>query len=222
MGIIRPMPEGFAADAFTLSSGNLRKKYRCSAQTVMRWRREIDNPPPDRWEPPADRRELAPSHTLRQLCLKYGVGHSRMGTWLKKLGVSAFDAKHSRPWQFRPCPDDFAQVALTMSKTALRRHYGTSDDVIARWILHTGVQPLKVVPVPPSVFRMPHNGSPRVQRLKNYDRYDEAADILRKWFAVYRCDERGRLDEKGIFWRVGNIVVDRDELLARAARKRAA
>lgn len=219
----RAMPEGFEADAFAMSSGALRKKYRCSAQLVMRWRNQVGDPRPDLSEPPADLRELAQTMCARQLRLHYGVGHARVTTWLKKLGITAFDARHSRPWQVRPCPEDFARVAPTMTKKALREHYRTHDAAINRWLAECNVQSLKPEPGRGGVFqvfRFARGSEPHVKALRNYDKYDEAADFMRHYGPCYRCDENGKLNERGKFWRFGNVVLNREELLERAENKR--
>lgn len=47
----------------------------------------------------------------------------------------------------------------------------------------------------------------------------DAADFLRSFAPVYRCDERGRPHERGAHWRYGAVVLTPDELLQRAARR---
>lgn len=50
----------------------------------------------------------------------------------------------------------------------------------------------------------------------------DAADFLRKFSPIYRCNERGRADVgEGAkrFWRYGNVILTPDELMQRAAAK---
>lgn len=44
----------------------------------------------------------------------------------------------------------------------------------------------------------------------------QAADFLRKFGPVYRCDVRGRPLADGFFWRRGSAVLSDDELIERA------
>ena len=119
----------------------------------------------------------------------------------------------------RPVPDDFAESAARMCQADLCRYYGASREVVVRWIGESGVTPKKFTPTPWVPTR---NSIVKIAAVRNYGIQDEAADTLRRWFPVYRCDERGRQSEKGEYWRVGNSVVDGDELLASASRRRAA
>lgn len=57
--------------------------------------------------------------------------------------------------------------------------------------------------------------------LRYISMFDEAADALRRErFVVFRCDDRGRADQKGEFWRLGNTLLTPDELLQRAEKYR--
>lgn len=57
----RPMPEGFAEDAFEMTTNELRAKYRCGSTTVQRWRCEVGNPGLTRpFRPPTWRRLRRP------------------------------------------------------------------------------------------------------------------------------------------------------------------
>lgn len=221
----RPMPEGFPADAFTMSAPELKRKYRAGDPAIRRWRNEVglDPRPPQFVPPPADFAELAKTRTQKELKAHYGVGSTRVSTWAKLTGASPVNGRVVRITRRKPVPDDFAEIAPMMTKTALQRHYGCYWETMERWLAETGAVPCKFVPIPPK--RTGYNFRPRTRLAsssRNYTALDEAADILRHYFPVYRCDDRGLADEKGKFWRVGNVRVDGDELLARAARKRVA
>lgn len=227
----RPMPEGFAEDAFALSSGELRRKYHCSSLLVMRWRNEIGNPLPDPSIPPADLAEIAPTMSKDGLARHYGVGWKRINAWLAATGIKPHDWKQSRPWQQRPVPEDFEEVAPGLSRNQIVEHYNTSAPAVDRWLAATGITPR-----PPvshgfrnikgnvsslrQVFRFARGAEPHVKALRNYDKYDEAADFMRHYGPCYRCDENGKANERGKFWRFGNVVMDREELLERAESKR--
>lgn len=125
----------------------------------------------------------------------------------------------------RPAPDDFIKQRQTLGgQWKLAAHYRVSHRTVARWIAELGLPDLRQSEAhrARARLRMPPNGSPTVARLHSYSAHDNAADTLRRHTPVYRCDERGRADPKGSHWRVGNTVVDGDELLARADRARRA
>lgn len=227
----RPMPEGFAEDAFEMTTNELRAKYRCGSTTVQRWRCEVGNPRPDPTIPPADLAKIALTMSKRGIAKHYDVGVKRVDIWLAATGISALDWKVSRPWQQRPMPDDFEEVAPDMSRNQLVEHYQTSLVAVDRWLAATGITPR-----PPvshgfrnikgnvsslrQVFRFARGAEPHVKALRNYDKYDEAADFMRHYGPCYRCDENGKANERGKFWRFGNVVMDREELLERAESKR--
>lgn len=218
----RPMPEGFPADAFEMAVDELKRKYRAGDTAVRRWRNEVGLPASRQVQIPDDFVEVAPRHTRRELKRIYGVGSDRLASWLRQTGASSLNANTVRP--LRPVPDDFAEVAPTMARYRLRDHYSTDIGIIDRWLAETGLKPGRALPAQ----RIRHIGMtfrPRTTLAsdnRQYGVHDQAADLLRKYYPVYRCDERGRANPKGKLWRAGNSLIDGDELLARADRKRRA
>lgn len=119
----------------------------------------------------------------------------------------------------KPLPADFAETRQKLGSVAhLTKHYGVSWRVVGRWIKEAGMPSLRGEHLK---GKQPAFGFSAVKGLNNYGPEEQAADILRKRAAVFRCDENGRANPKGRFWRVGNVVCDADELLARAARRAA-
>lgn len=239
-GTPRPVPADFAETVVRLDYliDKLRKHYAVGYPTLRRWLDEaaIPRKVPKGYRnsgefalPPADFAENAARMTLAELNRHYG-SKKRVKRWRAISGVQPKPAQVAQP-----VPADFAQVAPTMIRTELEHHYGVSHSKIARWIAESGVRPLRICDIPierqtkykPRFGRAA--GSPyRVlndQRVGVRSMYDDAADTLRRErFIVYRCDERGRADAKGEYWRSGNTLLTPDELLMRAKRyeKRAA
>lgn len=216
----RPMPAGFAECAWG-NSRVLARRYGVGEPTIRLWRSQLGDDP-RQLRLPDDFADRAASMGKTALCRHYGVSDWTIDRWARAAGVKFITGARVRMVQLRPPPDDFAMLAPTMSKNALRRHYGCWIKCLERWIRETGITPGVHTPKPklPRYYRVP--GQSNVTTLRNYGPHDEAVDILRRHFPVYRCDERGRQCEKGKLWRIGNAVADGDELLVRAARYRRA
>lgn len=219
---MRPMPADFATVSQGMTVKALQRHYRAKYDTIRRWR-DVAGADSGRYDkPPADFAHYAAIEHKCALGRRYRCSVSKIDRWLSIAGVTPPCAKRGPAPNRRPVPDDFAQVAPTMLKTHLRIHYGVNQDGLDRWIGESGVFPKTFEGGAGNVRPTRVPGQSNLARLRNYSIHDQAADILRrdKWI-VYRCDERGVQAEKGKFWRVGNVVVDGDELLARAEKKKA-
>ena len=173
---------------------------------------------------PPEFRSIALTMPRHKLATKYKVAQKTIQLWFEQLGIQGKWQQIAQSPSIRPMPEDFPKVAPTMTKFALCRHYRCSDRVVLRWLTEAGVQAAVYVPVPPKAKeRAP--GKIKTQITKSTIAattktiYDCAADTLRRErFTVYRCDNRGRFDLKGDYWRCGFSVMTDDELLERAAK----
>lgn len=166
---------------------------------------------------PEDFAKKAPTMSIERLVKHYRTSRIAVRRWLAETGAPCLSVNNVSNIE-RPVPDDFAQVAPTMTFTALRRHYQTGEAVVRRWIKQSGVSAKRHVPRWNGGYKLPHG---HFVEMRNYSAFDEAADILRRErFPVNRCDERGRYEQAGDFWRVGWSVLTPDELLERADRYR--
>ena len=120
----------------------------------------------------------------------------------------------------RPPPDDFRERAAEFTAFKLIFHYRTSWDVVMRWFAETGADRYRVPsgpkpkPKPPrkpkasagSLSRMGHTTAPIVVEHVRRDTTSagQAADFLRRLGPVSRCNEAGRADIAGRFWRRGS------------------
>jgi len=173
--------------------------------------------------PPADLAEMAKTRNKTMLRQHYGIGENRLETWLKLTGV---EPARNLCIRRRHLPDDFAELAETMTAAKLAKHYKVDWTTVRRWKQETGIETAAPVRtqqnnrLPSNAFAFKGSAAiPIVRDTRLFTLYDQAADTLRRerW-AVHRCDDRGRYDEKGKLWRVGNVICTPDELLARAAR----
>lgn len=230
-----PVPADFREVAATMGRRALAKHYGVSEETIYRWYAEIGGNPrvhllQQGLPVPPDFARLAPTMTIIALQNHYEVGHRSVTRWIEQTGVKV-DTVGNRNWHKKPVPEDFRDVAPTMTHRQLRAHYATGLATLARWIRETGVRTLyadtpnlagaKASRSARPFFFRGHGAAPRSADLRTITMFDQAADVLRaERFVVYRCDQRGRADQKGEFWRLGNTLLTPDELLIRAAKYR--
>lgn len=167
---------------------------------------------------PADFAEQCKVLTKTQLEAHYKRTDKTIRRWLEKTGLTAAKPpKCIPPDRTRAVPDDWAEMAPRYTRNQLIQHYRTSDQVVARWERESGIKARR----PVTGMRMPRGARLTVQARPS-SIFDDAADVLRRFGAVYRCNEKGGADQKGKWWRVGWSVLTGDELLERAERKRSA
>ena len=183
---------------------------------------------------PADFAAVAPTMNCHVLTIHYKARPDVIHRWAKEAGVTLLAGRVPRQ-----VPPNWAELCADNTATAIKRQLVCDYGTIRRWARETGIFP-KPAPKGPQLGsarqakRPPTRAFP--SRPGNPDWYakgtfqhdnrtktiwDDAADVLRaeRW-AVHRCSDKGRYDEKGRFWRVGNVVVTPDELLQRAERVR--
>ena len=145
---------------------------------------------------------------------------------LKKIAQMRADYVNNDPsyrrtsYNAQPIPEDFAEVAPTMCKYQLLRHYGVKwSGTIDRWCKEAGIEAKKYVA--PRKNRLSMMGRVHVpaEFVKPKDEYEIAADVLRKErFPVNRCNDNGLYNATGKFWRVGRNVLTPEQLLEKAER----
>jgi hypothetical protein len=184
---------------------------------------------------PDDFEQMAAHKTVDALHLHYKTGRRQVRRWLAEVNMKAAPPSAAGGRMPIPAPDDFAEIAPTMSQTSLSIYYGVDHKVIRRWVKETGVssQPSRLGPrlgqprmpaapkpkVKAANWRFAGGNKPVAVSSTSKTMLDLAADTLRRErFTVYRCDERGRFDLKGKYWRIGFSVLTGDELLERAAK----
>jgi len=125
-----------------------------------------------------------------------------------------------------PLPANWEALCAEHTAAEITRLLGVGFKVVKRWMKETEIEPRPydrkgVVPVnrkPQAIRQMgvPHKA---IIRDKPRSIWDDAADVLRaeRW-AVFRCDEKGKADQKGRYWRAGMVILTPDDLLARADR----
>lgn len=234
---VRPMPSDFVEVASRLGVNALQAHFRAGQAAVERWMREAGITVQRRRPMPQDFIEQAKVLCRIELAKHYKTGDTQVNRWLGEAGITAAKASRVGGRPGDPPPEDFASVAPTMTRSALARHYGRHFRVIERWLDILDIDALAYAP-PPKIEKPRQEklrqSKPRQIRQRGYVRpgdyqiaktkvstiYDDAAFVLRAYSPTYRCDERGRFNEKGKFWRMGNALMTPDELLERAERYR--
>lgn len=230
-GNFRSMPDDFTAHA-KLGNKTLQRKYGAGKKTIIRWLEELATGAARHSMniPPEDFAELAQTLNKTALQKHYGVGERRVKNWLAAAGIEEVSPQY--PVR-RFLPDDFTEVAPTMTQTALGRHYAADWKTVKRWCAEANVEPAVHVFVQPpqDTRRIPYrsnfafHGHAQTRHhadLRTITMYDEAADVLRRErFICFRCGPTGKYLEKGLHWRVGNVICTPDELLQRADKYRA-
>lgn len=227
MGVVidrhRPIPEDFAEKAPKHNKRQLRQIYKASTVTIEKWSEECGVPIGSQAKIaaraftyqniPADFAEQVVGKSKMQLRKQYDVGRSTIEHWLKLSGIAVIS------YQKREMPEDFAKVAVTMTRHAARIYWRTADAVLDRWAAEAGIK-YKPVISPGSNLNLGNNNT----KLQSYDiRQDtyanRAADKLRRnGWKVHPCDEKGKYTTKIGLWRVGNVIVNEEELIQRSNR----
>lgn len=211
----------------------LMRHYNVTQKVIYRWASEAGltlndgrSAPRDCRQAPDDFAARAPTMSKEALRAHYRVGPRVLERWFAEKGVQPSSATKPR----RVLPQGFAKIAPTMVFQDLMAHYSVSKVVISRWLEETGTRPLQLVrtalpkrrPVRGHMNLTPTGGrGVNFAHVRQSSIHEDAADDLRRdrW-AVHRCDERGRYEQAGNFWRVGNVVCTPDDLLERAERVR--
>lgn len=193
---------------------------------------------------PDDFLEKAPHLHISAAIRHWKAGLRAVNRWYAEAGLrpANFDYHARRPRPTVPAPDDFAQLAPTLTLRELMHHYRRGTKVIARWCKESGVsyrptdrceimrrvQATRKRSSKPFQRRQPisrarrivYNG-PKSKPLpeRDWSIHGQAADHLRPIAPVYRCSKRGGFDPKGDHYRFGNAVLTPDELLRRAKAK---
>lgn len=180
---------------------------------------------------PEDFATYAPGKNCWQLVNHYNTSRQTVARWVAETGVKiAFGS-------MRPVPDQWAELCAAHTIAELVVKLDADRKVIMRWAAETGIEPKPYVRKGRNTradSRFFHRktkqaknlgqmGGGLVVRHDNRARsiFDDAADVLRveRWI-VYRCDEKGRANPKGMYWRLGQVILTPDELLMRADKYR--
>ena len=188
---------------------------------------------------PADFSTVATKRYVYEVKAHYACGHATLMRWYEEAGVAP---RRSKPGKDQtPAPADLAEIAATMSQRDIGEREGVSRDVVARWLKLAGLEPrprfqrtsaglarrdyapTKVLTTVESIARpaVTHgrkSNAPVDRHQRDMTLVGQAADYLRRFGPVYRCNDRGAQAQGGKFWRRGSAILTDAELIERAER----
>lgn len=218
----RPMPADFPEHAASGPSVmDLMRHYRVGNSVVHRWINEVGGKPrAHRVLPPkpapVDFAHFAAIETVDLLMKRYSCGTALITRWRREVSGDGPKIRPSR--ETKPMPDGFALVAANLTERELRERYGISKHTVHKWCARAAVSPRKATRPVVSLGAMGRPKAAPMGQNRDTSRAGMAADFLRKFGPVVRCDATGRFNPTGDHWRRGPSVLCADEIIARALR----
>lgn len=123
----------------------------------------------------------------------------------------------------RACPEDFLTVLRKLGSQGAARHYHASLATVTRWRRERGLTPqLRMMRSSRPTGTTGHlsrgfTPRPMIQH-RDMTTAGMAAEFLRRYGSVYRCDPDGTPNSKGTHWRRFLNVVTDEDLIARAKK----
>lgn len=163
--------------------------------------------------------------TVADLSRKYGVAHKTARQWCKRVGITP--PEYDR---FVHAPEGFEEAARSMSLRALSDRFGISVKAIRRLIAELGIDRTQVKPVvairPSQVTKNSLVRSRRwIKAIESHNVTEQtadsiAADYLRAFEPVSRCNAKSEFDPHGEYWHIRGRRVTSDELMEMAESKK--
>jgi hypothetical protein len=102
------------------------------------------------------------------------------------------------------------------------RHYRSSLATVTRWRIEIGLsrheRAIKPSMIGPSPYRSKGFSERPLMQNRDLSVAGQAADYLRRFPSVYRCDENGKPNAKGQWWRRNFSVLSADQIIATARK----
>lgn len=137
--------------------------------------------------------------------------------------ISRYSRGHCRSCGYvglkRNCPDDFMAVLHRLGSQGAAKHFNASLSTVTRWRREAGMA------LHERARRARCGGLPKQRGIlcsgllqRDMSLPGQAADFLRQFGSIYRCDAKGKASAKGTHWRRNLSVLSDEELMARAVR----
>lgn len=180
----------------------------------------------------AIRSEIRAGKSAREIGAAMGLPNKVIIRWASKHGLG--------PWATAPGPvsgltiaDGFQAFYAEHTQLETAQHFGVAPSTISKWAKHLGIKryrpaaPVEQRPVQRRParrsFRQAISASPSGNISPTRVHLDAspaslAAEFLRRFGEVVRCNPKGDYDAKGTHWRRNRAVLTADEVMQRAAR----
>lgn len=183
----------------------------------------MSGPKPQR-RPVPDDFEQHVHESYNQLGRRYGAGYGTVHRWIIERGVVRPPAKSQR--KVLPVPADYATATAGMSRRAVAKLHGVSEDTAERWDreqqvvrdCYRGGRPRAVKPVRRVSIVPTYMTAPVDRPHLDMSYAGRAAEYLRRFGPVIRCDANGRFAIDGTHWRRGSTLLDAAQIVDRAVR----
>jgi hypothetical protein len=157
---------------------------------------------------PDDFHQYAKAERNPQLASRYKVSTVTITRWRREAGIPAGDHR------LRPVPKTFYLFAPQTTRNQLAKQYEASTETIDRWLKEAGISAKR---------NKPGSSAFGYKAVVTRDRIDgsiagRAATFLQRLAPVNRCDDDGRANPAGRWWRYGRVILTAESLLERAAR----
>jgi len=154
----------------------------------------------------------------------YRAGYHTLRRFYAETGIAVPFGTGQR--NRKEAPADYATASIGISRRKLAKMHGVSEDTAERWDREHGIvrprhlpgrkpaeKPVRRVSVVPAYMTAPVD---RPHLDMSYA--GRAAEYLRKFGPVIRCNERGHFDISGAYWRRGSTLLNAAQIIERAAR----
>lgn len=181
------------------------------------------------------------------IAIRHGVALSTVSDLIQRNGLTGRKVSFVRPKPLHSMPEGFAADARCMTDTELKAKYRIGDPKIKRFRAEAGAymdwslkkdarkassqkavqtrwgdrakpERITVKRPPPRPAASPKRAFEQPQR--DMSPTGIAADYLKRFTAVIRCDINGRPLPDGFFWRYGRVVLTDEQLIERAEETR--
>lgn len=114
----------------------------------------------------------------------------------------------------RAVPDDFAQVLRSLGSQGAAKHYRTSLSTLTRWRRECGMaKHHRAKPSAAGGMRRSGFTERPLMQARDMSFVGQAADYLRRYGSIHRCNHDGSFNPKGDHWRRNNRIVTSDHIV---------
>ena len=175
---------------------------------------------------PADVEQMLAELSDVEIARQTGASRKTVGNWRERLGVPRNPLVKGGSYA-APVPEGFEELQAGKSIKELARILKASPHTVRRWLRATGLYDGRVIECAPrqrhQLTRAPMKSTfiqtatpdrPHIDRSPA----GQAAEFLRRFGPVQRCNEQRQYDPAGNYWLRGGFRLNADEIIQRAER----